>query len=119
VAFPRTRKAGRDDDVDRRFRRDPLHPRDVTAESPHGGIDDRPDALGVHGVQLLDGARDHGLLVPPVAAVVLHVLGGEHEDVLVHQGLAQVAQVDRAPHGLDDCHSDPLSDGCAEPFKGS
>jgi hypothetical protein len=36
----------------------------------------------------------------------------------VHQGLAQVAQVDRAPHGLDDCHSDPLSDGCAEPFKG-
>ena len=76
------------------------------------------NALGVHGVELVDGPGDHGLLVPPVAAVVLHVLGGEHEDVLVHQGLAQVAQVDRAPHGLDDCHSDPLSDGCAEPFKG-
>ena len=28
------------------------------------------------------------------------------------------AAVDRAPHGLDDCHGDPLSDGCAEPFKG-
>jgi hypothetical protein len=32
--------------------------------------------------------------------------------VLVHQGLAQVAQVDRAAYGLDDCHCVPLSDGC-------
>ena len=74
--------------------------------------------LAYTALSLSMASGDHGLLVPPVAAVVLHVLGGKHEDVLVHQGLAQVAQVDRAPHGLDDCHSDPLSDGCAEPFKG-
>ena len=36
-----------------------------------------------------------------VAAVVLHVLGREHEDVLVHEGLAQAAQVDRASYALD------------------
>ena len=36
------------------------------------------------------------------------MLGGEHEDVLVHQGAAEAVQFDRATHALDDCHDDPL-----------
>src|SRR5439155_12622706 len=92
-------QAGRDHDVDRRLRRDPLRPRDVAAQPPYGRVDDRRYPLGGHGVELVDGAGDHRLLVPPVAAVVLHVLGGEHEEVLVHQGLAEVAQVDRPANG--------------------
>ena len=101
-------QAGRDDDVDRR-----LPPRSAGCAGC-SGPGPRPwgrrwcGCPWVQGVQLGDGVRDPGLLVPPVAAVVLHVLGGEHEDMLVHQGLAQAAQVDRATHALDDCHEIPF-----------
>src|SRR6185369_12282670 len=36
--------------------------------------------------------------------VVLHVLGGQHEDVFVHQGGTEVVDVDRTLDGLDGSH---------------
>jgi hypothetical protein len=97
--------AGRDDDVQVDLTGDLLHPGDVPAEADDRRVDDGGDALGPQRGQLLDRVGDPAPLVPPAAlAVVLHVLGGQHEDVLVHQGDAEVVDVDVPEHGGDLRH---------------
>jgi hypothetical protein len=68
----------------------------------------RVDSFAVQGIQLPDRVRDSRFLVPPVAAVILHVLGGDHEDVLMHQRLTETSQLDQAANCLDACHESSL-----------
>jgi hypothetical protein len=102
-------QAGGDDDVQVDLGRDALDARDVPAKPPHRGVDDGPDSLGPQRAQPLDGVGDPGFLVPPRAlAVVLHMFGGQHEDVLVHQRRAEVVHVDRTLDRLHCRHGDLL-----------
>src|SRR5262249_23646212 len=107
--------AGGHDDVEVDLLGDALDARDVAAEPPHRGVDDRADALGRQGVELLYRVGDPDLLMPPEAvAVVLLVLGGQDEDVFMHEGGAEVVDVNRSLDGLDGGHRrSPFDDGYA------
>ena len=101
-------EAGGHDDVDVGLLGHPLHARDVAAEPPHRRIEDGVDAERLQFVELGDRVGHPLVLVPPVAfAVVLQVLGGEHEHVLVHERRPHVRGVDRATDGLDGGHVFP------------
>ena len=87
---------GGHDDVQVDLFGDARDPGDVAAQSPDGRIDDGADALGVQGVEAGARVGDPGLLVPPEpVTVVLLMLGGQHEDVLVHKGRPEVGDIDR------------------------
>ena len=94
--------AGGDDDVQAgHLFGYPLDAGDVAALADHGDVDDRADPVLGEFAQARDGVGDAGVLVAPFFGVVpLHV-GGQHEDVLVHQRAAEGGGVHRAEHRLD------------------
>ena len=99
--------ARRHHQLDRNLLHDPLDTRDVAAETDHGRVDDGANAGVVRRLEPLDCLRDPGVLVAPLLGVVgLHVRG-EDEDVLVHQGDAEVGGVHRPPDCLDRDHAVP------------
>ena len=77
---------------------------DVPAEVDGGEVDDRADAAGVEVRHLLLGDRDDGRAVPEVRPVLLDP-GRARDDVLVHQGRAELGRRHRAERGLHRrCH---------------
>ena len=94
---------GGDDDVEVDLSREFLDPRDVAPEADHGGVDDRVEAGLLELGQLGDRVGDLSLLVPLVV-VLLHIRS-QNEDVLMHQGAAQVRRVNRTASRLYLCHA--------------
>ncbi len=93
--------AGRHDDVQLgHVLGDPLDPGQGSALPEHGDVDERADAGGRQGAQLGHRVHDPGVLVPPLVRVVLLYLGGEDEDVLVHQRAPEPGRRDRAEYRL-------------------
>jgi hypothetical protein len=96
--------AGGDDDVEVDLLGNPLDPRDVPAQTDDGRVDDGGDPGGRQGGELGDGVGDPVVLTPPLLGVVLLHVRGQHENVLVHEHLAQLGGVDGAGHGGDLRH---------------
>ena len=86
--------AGRDDDREVDLLRDPHDARDVAAETDDRRVDDGVVAGRRELGQLRDRVPDRRLLVPLV--MVCLYIGGQDEDVLVHQGAAERGRVDEA-----------------------
>jgi hypothetical protein len=97
-------EAGGHHDVQRHLCGDPLDARHVATQADHRGVDDGPHPGVVGLLQLLHGVGDPVVLAAPLRRVVLLHVGGEHEDVLVHQRDAEVGGVDGSPGGLDGRH---------------
>jgi hypothetical protein len=89
--------AGGDHDVEVDLLVDALDAWDEPTQSDHGRVDDGVDAEALEFGQPRDRVGDALLLVPLVRVVLLDV-GGEHEDVLVHEGRAQRGRVDLTSH---------------------
>jgi hypothetical protein len=69
-------------------------------------------------LSLAHRVRDPYVLVPPVAvAVVLRVLGGQHEDVLVHEGWTEGVHLNRSFECFDGWHRTSSSGGLVEMFR--
>ena len=79
-----------DDDVERRSGCDALDARNVAAEADHGEIDHRLDAARGQFVHARGGFLNAALFRAPGLRIILHDLGGEHEDVFVHEGDTEV-----------------------------
>ena len=69
-----------------------------------GDVDDRGDAIRGQFAQAADGVGDALGLIPPFLGIVLLHLGGEHEDVLMHQHPAEGGGLHRAARRLDLRH---------------
>src|SRR4051794_13172093 len=76
---------------------------DVAPVADHARIGNRPYADVVQLPQPSDRVRDHGLHVLR-RRVVDHAVGGEHEQVLVHQRCSEVADSDLPAQGRDGAH---------------
>jgi hypothetical protein len=96
--------AGRDHDVEIDLLGHALDARDVAPQADNGRVDDRADAGGGQRGELRDGVRDPRVLAAPLVRIVLLHVGRQHEDVLVHEHLAERGGVDGAGHGLDLRH---------------
>ena len=89
-------EAGGHHDVQLGGRGDPGDARKVAAEADHREIDDGVHPARLQLVEPRDGVGlPFGAVAPPLR-VVLHDLGGHHEDVLVHQRDAEIGGVDGA-----------------------
>ena len=96
--------AGGDDDVDVGGRGDAGDAGDVAAEPDHRQVDDAVHAAGLELAQAGDGVGLALGLVAPDLGIVVDDLGGQHEDVLVHQRHAEVGGVDRSSRGIQLRH---------------
>ena len=81
---------GRHNDVQLGGRRDALDAGNVAAQPDNREIDDAVHAAGLQFVQPRDRVGHPLLLVTPNLGIVLQNLGREDEDVLVHQGDAEI-----------------------------
>ncbi len=107
--------AGGDDDVDVGGRRDARDAGDVAAEPDHRQVDDAVDAAGLELVQALDRVGlTFGLVAPHLGMVGID-LGGQHEDVFVHQRHAEVGGVDGSSSGIQLRHSADATDAASAP----
>ena len=90
-------EAGGDDDVDVGGRGDARDAGDVAAEPDHRQVDDGVDAAGLELVEAVDRVGLPLVLVAPGFGIVVDDLGGQDEDVFVHQRHAEVGGVDGSP----------------------
>jgi hypothetical protein len=51
------------------------------------------------------GVINTALFIAPGLGIILHDLGGEYEDVLVHQSDTELCGIDRASRGSEDTHA--------------
>ena len=99
--------AGCSDHVDLGDRPRDLHDaRYVAAQTDDGEVDERVDPVLLELPELFGGPGHLGGLVPLLRR--LFDLRTQHEDVLVHQGAAQLRRVDRSAHRVDLGHRPPL-----------
>ena len=92
---------GCDHDVQVDLGCDPRYARDVAAKPDRGGIQNGVDPGLLEFVEPGDGVRNTNLLIAPLVWVVLLNLGGDHEDMFVHQNSAKVRGFDRPGRGFD------------------
>ena len=97
--------AGGDHDVEVGGRRDAGDPRDVAAEPDHGEVDEGVHATRFEFVEPRDGVGLAAGFVAPDRGIVLHHLGGQHEDVLMHERDAEIGCIDRSPCGIHLGHT--------------
>ncbi len=87
--------------------------RDVAAEPDHGQVDDAVDAPGLELVEAVDRIGLPLRLVAHDVGVVAVDLGGEHEDVFVHQRHSEVGGVDGSSDGIELRHSADATDAAS------
>ena len=103
-------EAGGDDDVDVGGRGDPRDAGDVTAEPDDRQVDDAVHAAGLELVEAVDRVGLSLVLVAPDVGMVVDDLGGQHEDVFMHQRHAEVGGVDGSSRGIQLRHSADATD---------
>ena len=86
--------SGRHDNVHRRPRRHARDAGNVAAEANHRKIHHRFDPARGEFVEPRNGFLNAPFLVTPSLRIIQHDLGGEHEDMLMHQGDAELGAVD-------------------------
>ena len=79
---------------------------DVPSQADHREVDQGADPVGLELLQFGHGTRLLGGFVPFCCGLL--DLGAQHEDVLVHEGLAEEAAVHRSSHRVDLGHRHPL-----------
>ena len=83
--------------------------REVATEAHHRWVDDGRDSRSNERRQLGNGVVDPSVFVAPLFGVVLLHIWREHEDVLVHQGSAEVTYSNGSSSGCDVHHGSSLS----------
>ncbi len=99
---------GGDYDVQFRPGRHALDARNITSKAHHGEIHDGLHAARMQLIHAHDSVLDALFFVAPGLRIILHDLGGQHEDVLVHQRDAELPGIDRSANCLYSAHISAL-----------
>ncbi len=93
--------SGCDDNVDGRLPSHSLDAWNVAAETDHGEVDHGFYALRAEFVEPRHRIRNTFFFIAPSLRIVLHDLGGQHENVLVHESDAEFGGVEGSSNGVD------------------